>query len=97
LSSALVGELLHIRRDLGLPRRGQHLPRNIPLNLIKQRPLAGLVAAGLIGILNTVSMGPPSRTTASTPVLIRTTGLSDHPREECAYSHTAPPRLIQRF
>jgi hypothetical protein len=73
------------------------VPRTIAVNLIKQRPLAGLVAVGLIGILNYGEHGPTFRNHRVNAGLDQNTGLSDHPREGCAYSYTAPPRLIQRF
>jgi hypothetical protein len=50
----LVGELLHIRRHLGLQRRGQHLPRTVTHDLVDQRPEPGCAAIGLLA-----APGPP--------------------------------------
>ena len=48
----LVGELLHIRRHLGLQRRGQHLPRTVTHDLVDQRPEPGRAAVGLLAALD---------------------------------------------
>jgi hypothetical protein len=76
----LISELSHVSGDLGLQRSGQHLPSPIADNLVQQRP-AGLVTVGLLGIVNYGEHGRTFPTSAPTPVLIRATGLSDHPRE----------------
>jgi hypothetical protein len=44
----------------------------------------------------TLTMGVPSPTNAPTPVLIKSKGLSDHPREGALLRVTAP-RAIHRF
>src|SRR5258705_12633518 len=48
----LVGELLHIRRHLGLQRRGQHLPRTVTHDLVDQRPEPGRAAVGFLAALD---------------------------------------------
>jgi hypothetical protein len=93
----VVGELLHIGGDLGLQRRGQHLTGTVANNLIKQRPPAGLVAVGLIGIVNYGEHGRTFPTSAPTPVLIRTTSTFRSSSGRCAHFHATPPRFIHRF
>jgi hypothetical protein len=53
----LVGELLHIRRNLGLQRRGQHLPRTVTHDLVDQRPEPGCAAVGLLAALDYLEHG----------------------------------------
>ena len=65
----LISELGHIRGNLGLQCRGQHLAGAIADNLVQQRP-AGLAAVGLLGIVNYRKHGRAFPTSASTPVLI---------------------------
>jgi ribosomal protein S18 acetylase RimI-like enzyme len=76
----LVLELLDVGGDLGLQRRGQHLPSTIAHDLIKKRPTGRLV--GRLNSWTTLSMSAPSRTSAPTPVLIRFQLLRDPPRED---------------
>jgi hypothetical protein len=53
----LVGELLHIRRHLGLQRRGQHLGRTVTHDLVDQRPEPGRAAVGLLAALDYLEHG----------------------------------------
>ena len=48
----LIGVLGHIRGDLGLQRRGQHLPGTVADDLVQQRAPRGLVAVGVLGVVN---------------------------------------------
>jgi hypothetical protein len=78
----LIGELLDIRSNLGPQRRGQHLPRPVSHDFIYQRPTS--TVGGVAGFIIVVNYGKHGRTfptSAPTPVLIRPTGFSDHPRE----------------
>ena len=64
---------LDVTGNLGQQRRGQHLPGTVADNLIEQRRADRV---GLGGDFNYFEHeGVPSRTSASTPVLIRATGL----------------------
>jgi len=67
----LIGELRHVGGDLGLQRRGQHLPGPVADDLIQQRPTstAGLVV-GVLGVVNYGEHGRTFPTSAPTPVLI---------------------------
>ncbi len=69
---ALVSELRHVGGDLGLQRRGQHLPSAITDNLIQQRPTSTTVGVvvGLRAVVNYGEHGRTFPTSAPTPVLI---------------------------
>jgi len=47
---ALVSELRHVGGDLGLQRRGQHLPGTVADDLVEQRPARTGRIAGLVGV-----------------------------------------------
>jgi len=65
----LISERGHIGGNLSLQCGGQHLAGAIADNLVQQRP-AGLVAVGLLGIVNYREHGACLPTSASMPVLI---------------------------
>jgi hypothetical protein len=92
----LVGELFHIRCNLGLQRRGKHLPSTITDDLIEQRPTRTSVVVGRLRIVNYREHGrtfPNQRANAGPD---QSYGLSDHSREG-APTHAASPRTIHRF
>ncbi|WP_264015280.1 hypothetical protein [Mycolicibacterium thermoresistibile] len=68
----LIGELRHVGGDLGLQRRGQHLPGPVADNLIQQRPTSTTVGVvvGLRAVVNYREHGRTFPTSAPTPVLI---------------------------
>src|SRR5271163_5296521 len=84
-----------VRSDLGLQRGSQHLPGTVADDLIEQRPMSGRLVVGHLRIVNYGEHGRTFPTSARTPVLIRATGLSDHPREG-APIYVASPRVIHR-
>ncbi len=92
----LIGELLDIGGNFGLQRRMQHLAGAIADDLIQQRPTRTDVIVGPLRVVNYRKQGRTFPTSAPTPVLIRTTGLSDHPREG-APTYAASPRVIHKF
>lgn len=53
----LVGELLHIRRYLGLQRCGRHFPPTVTHDRIEQRPEPGRAAVGLHAALDNLEDG----------------------------------------
>jgi hypothetical protein len=52
----LADELLDMGGDLGLQRRGRHLPSAVAHDLIEQRPAgrAGRVLVGRLGVVNSL-------------------------------------------
>jgi hypothetical protein len=71
--------------------RGQHLPGTVANDLIQQRPMTSRLVVGLGAIVNYREHGRTLPASAPKPVLIRATGLSDHPREG-APTFTPPHR-----
>jgi hypothetical protein len=90
----LVLELLDVGGDLGLQRRGQHLPSTIAHDLIKKRPTGRLVGRlDVVDYLEHERTFPNHRANA---VLIRFQLLRDPPRED-ALLRLHPPTTIHRF
>src|SRR5664279_1262375 len=86
------------RGDLSLQSRGKHLPRPVTDNLIKQRNLDPVRPdmIGLVVLLDYLEHGRTFPTSASTPAMIRLTGLQIIPGK--VRSFTSPHRgPIHRF
>src|SRR5271157_6521495 len=86
-----IGELLDIGANFRRKRRMQHLAGAIADDLVQHRPTRTSVIVGPLRVVNYRKHGRTFPTSAPTPVLIRTTGLSDHPREG-APTYAASPR-----
>ncbi|BCI83791.1 hypothetical protein MTY66_54160 [Mycolicibacterium sp. TY66] len=56
----LVGELRYVGRNLGLQRRGQHLPGAVTNDLVQQRPTS--TAGTFVGLGGIVNYGEHGRT-----------------------------------
>src|SRR4051795_11224678 len=88
---ALPGMRLDVGRDLGLQRRGQHLPGAVADDLIEQRPARhDVVLVRLHGVVDYLEHGRtfPNQRANAGPDQNQMT--SDHPREG-APTHVTPP------